>query len=243
MIYTAVEYEPGEMVFHEGEEGSLMYLVQGGEVEVLQDLGGIEKQIAVLERGDFFGEMSILEKEPRTHSVRAISAARLIKIDRDGLMQMLVRNPEITVRIVRKLSHRLTTTEDLLFRAYASVGQDNGQDAGPEPLLDVRGFLIDAEGEQRFDVCHSGEECSIGRLDPVNEIFPDVDLTSCDPQVSVSRRHARILRRGNGFQVVEEQATNGTYLNSQRISTHLPIELRSGDEIMFGAVKMRFAVE
>lgn len=243
MIYTAVEYQPGEMIFHEGEEGALMYLVQGGEVEVLHDLGGIEKQIAVLERGDFFGEMSILEKEPRSHSVRALSAARLIKIDRAGLLQMLVRNPEITVRMVRKLSHRLTTTEDLLFRAYASVEQDKGQSASSALRLDLQGFLIDDRSEARFLVCHDAEETSIGRLDPVNEIFPDVDLTACDPQISVSRRHARVLRRGDGFQIVEEQATNGTYLNGQRISTRLPLELRSGDEIMFGAVKMHFELD
>ena len=217
-----------------------MYLVQGGEVEVLQDLGGIEKQVAVLSRGDFFGEMSLLEKEPRTHSVRALSDATVIEIDRAGLQKMLVRNPEIAVRMVRKLSQRLNGAEDMLFRAFGASVRQKLKDQ--RPVTTEQGFLVEMVSGERFVVCHKSRESSVGRLDPVNEIFPDIDLTGCDPQFSVSRRHAKLLRAADGFQVVEEQATNGTYLNGKRISSKLPLDLRSGDEIMFGAVKMRFTI-
>lgn len=240
MIYSAVEFQPGDTIFEEGQEGSLMYLVQDGEVEVVQDLGGIEKQVAVLARGDFFGEMSILDQQPRSHSVRALSAAKLIEIDRAGLQKMLVRNPEISVRMVRKLGQRLASTEDLLFRAFASAAR---QQEDQRPVTTAKGFLSDSVTGERFAVCSLSRESRIGRVDPINEIFPDIDLTGCDPQYSVSRRHAKIQRGVDGFQIVEEQATNGTYLNGQRISSKLPLDLRSGDEVMFGAVKLMFVIE
>jgi len=94
MTYSVVEYEANEFIFKQGDPGDLMYLVQDGEVEVLQDLGGSENQVAVLERGDFFGEMAVLEEEVRSHSVRALVASRLIKIDRSGFQNMLMRNAD-----------------------------------------------------------------------------------------------------------------------------------------------------
>ena len=241
MIYSAVEFQPGEMVFREGDQGSVMFLVQDGEVEILQDMGGIEKQIAILSRGDFFGEMSLLEKEPRSLSVRAVSIAKLIEIDRAGLQKMLVRNPGIAVRMVRKLSQRVTNTEDMLYRAIEAELKLKRQDQ--RPVTQDRGFLAEAVTGERFVVCHQSNISSVGRLDPANDIFPDIDLTACDPQFSVSRRHAKLLRGADGFQVLEEQATNGTYLNGKRISSKLPLDLRSGDEILFGAVKMKFSIE
>ncbi len=242
MIYSAVEYLAGDMIFRQGEDGSLMYLVQGGAVEVLQELGGMEKQIAVLERGDFFGEMSLLEAEPRSHSVRAISPVKLVEIDRAGLQKMLVRNPEIAVRMVRKLSHRLATAEDMLFRAYSSAHAESHPE--PAPAVQFHScYLVDLKDGTALKLDPTWQEARVGRLDPVNQIFPDVDLTVLDPQFSVSRRHARILRQPAGFQIVEEQATNGTFLNGKRISSRLPLELRAGDEIMFGAVRMRFMLD
>ena len=107
MSYKSVDYKAHETVFKQGEPGSYMCLIQNGEFEVVQELGGYEKQVAVLERGDFFGEMAILEDEPRTHSVRALSKAKLIKIERDDFPGLLVKKPDIATRMIRKLGNRL----------------------------------------------------------------------------------------------------------------------------------------
>jgi CRP-like cAMP-binding protein len=55
------EVAAGDYVFREGELGTEMYIVQEGQVEILKRIGGEERQLAVLEKGDFFGEMSLLE--------------------------------------------------------------------------------------------------------------------------------------------------------------------------------------
>ncbi len=245
MTYSAEEYQATEFIFKQGDPGDLMYLVQDGEVEVIQDLGGSENQVAVLERGDFFGEMAVLEEEPRTHSVRALVASRLIKIDRTGFQSMLMRNAEIAVRMIRKLSMRLMSAEDMLVRTWAgaeraaAVGRET--DEAPARVLG-RAKLVFLEEDVELTLPDQAE-VKVGRLDPINQIRPDADLTKIDTQLTTSRRHARILRGSEGFFIQEERATNGTFVNGQRISAARPLEIRSGDDIMFGAVRMRFLVD
>jgi len=240
MPLSVVEFKAGETIFKKGEPGSLMYLVQDGEVEVLQELGGVEAQLAVLKRKDFFGEMSILEQEPRSHSVKALSDAKLIEIGRADFQVMLRRNPDIAVRMVRKLSSRLASTEDMVMRAYAgaatiSEGATAMVIAGNARLVSLT-YGIEMPLPDRPEV-------RIGRRDPAHDIRPDIDLTAIDPQLSTSRKHALILRRADFFSIQEEQATNGTLVNGQRISAETPLEIRNGDEVTFGAVRMRFVVE
>jgi len=242
MSYAVVEIKANEPIFKQGDPGKIMYVVQEGQVEVLQEVGEIEIQVAVLERGDFFGEMAVLEDEARSHSIRALEGgAKLVTISRSGFQTMLKRNPEIAVRMIRKLGKRLLNAEDMLLRAYAGSAVKSGETAGPDATPGNARFLYVVENHE---VClPEQEEITIGRLDPVNHIHPDVDLTRIDIQLTTSRRHARLLRQSNGFFIQEEQATNGTFVNSQRISAERPIEIRSGDDIMFGAVHMRFLVD
>lgn len=239
MTYSVVEYEPNEFVFKQGDPGDLMYLVQDGEVEVLQELGGHQNQVAVLERGDFFGEMSVLEEEPRTHSVRTLSASKLVKIDRAGFRSMLTRNAEIAVRMIRKLSLRLMSAEDMLVRTWA--GAEEAAVEAPARIRSRARLVFSVDNTER--TLPDQAEVRIGRMDPINQIHPDIDLTQIDSQLTTSRRHARILRGSEGFFVQEERATNGTFVNGQRISAERPLEIRSGDDIMFGAVRMRFVID
>ena len=242
MSYTVVEFQPRETVFKQGDSGDLMYLVQEGEVEILQEIGSYEKQVAVLERGDFFGEMAVLERESRSHSVRALTRAKLVEISSADLAHMLKRNAEIAVRMIRKLAKRLAHAEDMVLRAYAGrAAVEEGAAAGTAASA-RRARLVALNDRAELELPDQ-PEVTIGRLDPVNNVHPDVDLTKIDGQLTTSRRHARLLRRGTGFFIQEEQATNGTYVNGQRISAARPLEIRSGDDIMFGAVPMRFVLD
>lgn len=89
----------------------------------------------------------------------------------------------------------------------------------------------------------TGPETSIGHKDPVAGIYPDVDLTPVDPQHSVSRRHAKIFRRGEIFFLGEEIGTmNETFVNGTRLDTGVPMQIHAGDILRFGVVELRFAV-
>jgi len=85
-----------------------MYVVQGGRVEVIQgsEKGG-EQHLAFLETGDFFGEMSVFEKEVRSATVRASGEARVLKIDKKALLTRIREDPLLAVNLLKTMSHRI----------------------------------------------------------------------------------------------------------------------------------------
>src|SRR5688572_28096825 len=102
--------------------------------------------------------------------------------------------------------------------------------------------LVHAASGMQFQLS-TGSETTIGRKDPVTGIFPDVDLTPVDTNRSVSRRHAKIYRRGVKFFVGDEIGTmNPTFVNGRKVETGVPAEIRPGDALRFGVVEMKFEV-
>ncbi len=248
----ALELKAGEYIFKEGDLGTEMYIIHEGKVEILSRASDGEDQLlAVLEKGDIFGEMSVLEDLPRAASARALTPSVLLQINGSTFDQMLQANPEIAVRMMRKLSRRLRETDELLrgLQQLQSTGIRSAVTPGRE--LPKQMAQVPAEGPERLIHAPSGmefplsttSETTIGRKDPVTGIYPDVDLTPVDSQRSISRRHAKIYRRGPKFFLAEEIGTmNSTYLNGQRLDTGVPAEMRPGDELRFGVVVLRFEV-
>jgi predicted component of type VI protein secretion system len=89
----------------------------------------------------------------------------------------------------------------------------------------------------------SEDETQIGRWDADGGIFPDVDLDSDDPEAKVSRRHARITRRGDQYFIEDLGSTNGTFINrGRRLLPGDRQPLRDGDEVIVGKTFLRFHV-
>src|SRR5262245_45112300 len=240
--YT-VEIKEGEYVFREGELGTEMYIINEGKVEIINQGGDEEQVLAVLEKGDFFGEMSVLEDLPRAASARAATDVRLLPINGSTFDQLLQGNPEIAVRMMRKLSRRLRETDEML-RSFLGTKAASREMPRPVEHVPAEGpeRLVHVPSAMEFPLATSSET-TIGRKDPVTGIYPDIDLTPVDNQRSVSRRHAKIYRRGSKFFFGEEIGTmNSTFLNGRRLETGVPSEIRSGDELRFGVVVLRFEV-
>ena len=104
-------------------------------------------------------------------------------------------------------------------------------------LIIERGESVDTE----FQL--SSEESYIGRWDADNGIFPDIDLDAHDQDAKVSRRHARILYRGNIHMIEDLGSTNGTFVNrGRRLLPGSPQVLTEGDEIIVGKTFLRFHI-
>ncbi len=239
----SVEFQAVYLIFEEGDLGTDMYIVQQGKVAIQKTYKGSERQLALLGQGDFFGEMSVLEDLPRTATAKAVSDCRLLQINGSTFDQMLRKNPEIAVRMMRKLSRRLRETD---MRLRKALGSEESQAPemptadGPESRNTGTEKLVHDVSDIEFFLS-AGDETSVGRRDPVTGINPDIDLTPADSQRSISRRHAKIFRREGRFYVREEIGTmNGTFVNSERIETGLPVEFKDGDEVRFGLVKTVF---
>jgi serine/threonine-protein kinase len=83
----------------------------------------------------------------------------------------------------------------------------------------------------------------IGRSDPHSHIFPEIDLSRFDPQTKISRRHARVFRKGDTFLVEDLGSVNGTVINDTlRLAPHQPRALESGDKLRLGETTLHFLV-
>src|SRR4030067_15438 len=112
------------VIFKEGERGEHMYVLLSGEVRIVKNIRGAEVVLAIMEKGDFFGEMALLENAPRSASAIANKEAEVIVIDKDNFEPMFSKNPTIAIKMLIKFSSRLRETnnkiEALLLRDDAS---------------------------------------------------------------------------------------------------------------------------
>ena len=123
---TVEEPEVGEVLFREGEPATSMFVVIGGEFEVLKrSRHGMDARVAVLGPGDWFGEMSIVDIQPRSATVRALAPGRLVRItpsDLDALYRHDLRSYAIIVlNLARELSRRLRVVDGIVADLVANV--------------------------------------------------------------------------------------------------------------------------
>jgi len=102
-----VRFRRGEMIFSEGDPGTEMYIVQSGTVEIFKQNGDARLSLAVMEKGDFFGEMALIGSEPHGNGAVAREDCELIEINSTLFDKMIRGNTEIAVRMLRKMSLRL----------------------------------------------------------------------------------------------------------------------------------------
>jgi hypothetical protein len=112
--------------------------------------------------------------------------------------------------------------------------------AAPAPAAALTARLLVEADNQEFDL--SGKDnIMIGREDAVSNIYPDVDLTPHGGEEGgVSRLHARIFYENGQYMLEDENSTNFTFLNRQKLAGKTPSALHDNDEIRLGRVLMRF---
>lgn len=102
------KYRKDEDIFSEGEVGDALYILVSGVVKVFRTSSdGRIKTLALLQKGDFLGEMAILEKEIRSANVRAVEDAEMLVINRRDFEASLTTNPQIAFKIMETLCARL----------------------------------------------------------------------------------------------------------------------------------------
>jgi hypothetical protein len=137
---------------------------------------------------------------------------------------------EVGANTVSAVSTAAPAAPDVVTAAPAPV-------AAPSAL--AARLIVEADN-QEFDI--SGKDnLTIGREDAVSNIFPDIDLTPHGGEEGgVSRMHARIFVENGQYMVEDENSTNFTFLNRQRLTGKTPTPLHDNDEIKLGRVLLRF---
>jgi CRP-like cAMP-binding protein len=102
-IAEEVACEAEARIITEGEQGNAMFLIVEGEVVIHRG----SQRIATLRPQDCFGEMSILDNEPRSASATALTDCLLLKVDQDHFHDILFQNADVALAIIRTLTRRL----------------------------------------------------------------------------------------------------------------------------------------
>ena len=257
-------FDEGTVLFEEGDGGEELYIIRAGKVAIKKRVPHGEITLAILEKGDFFGEMAMLEHIPRTAGAEMAESGKLIVINSEVFGDMIKANPEIAVRMLRKYSLRLRETtkqiEDLAAKAEANVvagvvpeaesspatsespeaqGPEEAK-AAPQQTEAIAYFISKASGNV-FPVFKP--DALIGRYDSVTGSTPEVDLTQEDAARNISRRHARLVTKDGQHFVAEEIGTmNGTFLNNEKIPTGVLTPIKDGDELTLCRLSITFRV-
>ncbi len=122
-------YAPGEYVVREGELGTSMYFIRRGSVEVLKqgDAPGEALRLAVLEEGDTFGEMELIDVQKRSASVRALDPLTVFALSNDDLFAIFESDVNtfvvILMNIAREISRRLRKMDALVASSLYRQGR------------------------------------------------------------------------------------------------------------------------
>ncbi len=110
-------YPKGTMIFSECQSGQDMFIIQEGQVKITKIVNNSEVILAVLKKGDFFGEMALLVDSPRSASIIAFEDCQLMVVNSKNFEQMVTSQPQFVSRLTVTLSERLWSMERQLDNA------------------------------------------------------------------------------------------------------------------------------
>lgn len=121
-------YTRGEVVFQQGDPGSALFVIEHGQVKIrIASPDGKEVILALLGPGDFFGELALLDGEPRSADAVAIEASELLALYREDFLRCVRDEPQLGTNALAALSRRLRRTDQIVHDAV---------------FLDVRARLV-----------------------------------------------------------------------------------------------------
>ena len=122
-------FEDGECIVAEGSLGRAMYIVAEGRVRIVKTTNSGDVTFGYIERGDFFGEMSLLESLPRYAGAFAVGTTRVLVIEPGSLVLRIRHDPTLAIEMMQRLSGRLRLANSRLMQVL------EGQNGGAAPPI------------------------------------------------------------------------------------------------------------
>lgn len=180
-------YSKDQMIFSESQSGADMFIIQKGEVAISKVVNGNEVTLAVLKRGDMFGEMALLENKPRSASAIAFSDCTLMVVNRNNFNQMVSSQPQM-------ISKLTTTLADRLWSMYRQL--DNAQIKDPcQKMIDM--LALQFEKQRKF--------AGMNKVSEQTELTPKDLANMCGLTPDMASRGQYQFQSENNFRIV-----NGT---------------------------------
>jgi CRP-like cAMP-binding protein len=187
-------YEEGDLIFRQGDLGDTMYVIMSGEVEVSREKKRERVVLGRMKRGEFFGEMSLMDDMPRSATVTALRKTRLLPITRRSLFERAEQDPAVLIQMLGALSTRirkatplilsLVKADETLSRAWAESRAESSSAETPEenpptstahPVVHTVGTdaVPEVPGEEALLFPYDPESCSW--FEPGHAIFREGD--------------------------------------------------------------------
>ena len=145
----------GEALFHAGDPGDALFIVQSGEIELfIKDTAGQKIVLATPSNGDMFGELAMLDSGPRTATAVALQESDILVLDRDDLVLLFQKKPEAALHMLAALSSLTRKADELLrTRVSRNLNEEIMQKLG---VLDrISDWLAWFSGSMPFLISHS----------------------------------------------------------------------------------------
>jgi CRP-like cAMP-binding protein len=220
-MYLLKRFEPGDILFRQGDPSDHVVLVRSGQAEVLREVGDDRILLGMAKEGEFLGEMGVLDERPRSATVRAVSALEVELIGRRSFLERVSGDAQLAHRLLLRMSARLRDVEDMLATLHAeSAGQPRGHDASSSPATPA----IRLEATTYAAMLYVGAEpirvpglpYVVGRRSDIGERAmasrPDLEIPDPKPY-RLSRHHFCILSDDSVVQVRDLNSELGTIVN------------------------------
>ncbi len=115
------DYKDGDNIFEENSIGKEMYIILTGKVKVTKERGDVETTLATLEEGDFFGEMSLFDNNPRSATVMALGDVKLLEINQKNFLKKISRDPSLAFRMLEKMSQRIRKSDEKILNYIVEI--------------------------------------------------------------------------------------------------------------------------
>src|SRR5437016_3245322 len=140
-LLESLDSKAGAVLFRAGDEGNAMYLIEQGKVRIcVRAKDGYDVTLTELHRGDFFGEMALLNGKPRSADARVAEDARLAVLSRDHFLSFVSSNPNVALEMLTALANRLRHTDELL--RHTATRNVNVEEAARLTLADRAADII-----------------------------------------------------------------------------------------------------
>jgi CRP-like cAMP-binding protein len=182
------EFPLGHVLFHEGDDGDVMFVIQTGAVRISKTLGTEKRALATLRAGEFVGETELLNDKPRRSTATVVEGpARCLVIDRRTLETMVTKNAEIALRLIKKLAKRLDAADSLIELLMHR-----------DPKARVLVALI-RQAEMFGELSEDGIRVDVSEAEIANDVGVPVDMAR---QLFVRVRRLRLIEQTDTGKVV-----------------------------------------
>lgn len=224
-------FRKGDVIIEKGSYGTSAYVVKSGRVEVSDLVNSKKIVLGTLGEGQIFGEMGLVEDQPRSATVTAVEEVQLAVLNRDGFNELFGKNPKVLLPIIKALFERLRTVNRMLMRKETPDIIETDECEYPN---DIESIMLSGLNESSTEALGSRDmniskfPFKVGRKHEIDDVdvLSDNDLYLQDfPPFNVSRNHFQIDKVEGKYVVIDRGSRLGTIVNGKRINVQNVLNL------------------